>query len=402
MRWRDGLYMLLALSLVPLVACTQQPPTEPAPVFDEDLTTQVSVTGRLVPEVWTAVAATSAGQVIEVLVQPGDVVAAGDLLFRLDDRGARVAVHQAEAAVKRAQEHLAQIKAGPSAAAVTTARAQVEAARVAVTQTVRQRDQLLAGQLDAQLAEAAAQIAVAQAEQLVARQQHDDTMRCEELQRPDGTIEKVCPALGTLEERARYTLNAANLQLAAAEAHEESLRSQHYARVQVAEAAIEVARQQLAVAEAQFAALTTGPTEEEIAIAEVGILEAQAALEAAELSLAQTRITAPIAGTVGAVDVRIGAFITPGVPCITLGDLSTLRVETTDLNEIDVARIAVDQQALVVFDALPGTTFEGAITHIAPMADSSASVDYTVVVELSELDPALRWGMTAFVDIPLD
>jgi hypothetical protein len=26
-------------------------------------------------------------------------------------------------------------------------------------------------------------------------------------------------------------------------------------------------------------------------------------------------------------------------------------------------------------------------------------VNYTVVVELDQLDPALKWGMTAFVDI---
>jgi len=38
--------------------------------------------------------------------------------------------------------------------------------------------------------------------------------------------------------------------------------------------------------------------------------------------------------------------------------------------------------------------------RISPMAEPGAGgVNYTVVVTLDESDPAIRWGMTAFVDI---
>ena len=87
-------------------------------------------------------------------------------------------------------------------------------------------------------------------------------------------------------------------------------------------------------------------------------------------------------------------------PVITLGDLTTLRVETTDLDEIDVGRVVVGQTADVTFDALPERVFTGRVTHISPMAEpGTGGVNYTVVLELDELDPAIRWGMTAFVDI---
>jgi multidrug resistance efflux pump len=121
------------------------------------------------------------------------------------------------------------------------------------------------------------------------------------------------------------------------------------------------------------------------------------------VALERCEVRAPFAGTVGAVNVRVGELIASGQPLITLGDLTTLRVETTDLDEIDVARVAVGQQADVTFDALPERVFTGRVVRISPMAEpGTGGVNYTVILELDELDPVIRWGMTAFVDIEVD
>ena len=91
------------------------------------------------------------------------------------------------------------------------------------------------------------------------------------------------------------------------------------------------------------------------------------------------------------------------VGLVIVGDLATLRVETTDLDEIDVARVSVGQQVGVTFDALPERVFAGTVTRVSPMATSgSGGVNYTVVIELDDVAPALRWGMTAFVDIEVE
>jgi multidrug resistance efflux pump len=106
---------------------------------------------------------------------------------------------------------------------------------------------------------------------------------------------------------------------------------------------------------------------------------------------------------VGLVNTRVGEFVAPGQALIALGDLTTLRVETTDLDEIDVARVMDGQSVGVTFDSLPERVFAGTVTRISPMATSgSGGVNYTVVVELDDVDPALRWGMTAFVDIEVE
>ncbi|MCP4287858.1 MAG: HlyD family efflux transporter periplasmic adaptor subunit, partial [Gammaproteobacteria bacterium] len=80
-------------------------------------------------------------------------------------------------------------------------------------------------------------------------------------------------------------------------------------------------------------------------------------------------------------------------------DLNNLRVETTDLSEIDVAKLQVGFEAEVTFDAFPELTLVGTVTRISPKAAQGSGVNYTVVVELTDIPDGLRWGMTAFVDI---
>ena len=95
-------------------------------------------------------------------------------------------------------------------------------------------------------------------------------------------------------------------------------------------------------------------------------------------------------------------WVSPGMPLMLIADLEHLQVETTDLNEIDVAQIAVGDIVIVTFDALPELVLDGTVASIAPKAAEGSGVNYPVVVELSDLPDELRWGMTAFVDIDLD
>jgi multidrug resistance efflux pump len=97
---------------------------------------------------------------------------------------------------------------------------------------------------------------------------------------------------------------------------------------------------------------------------------------------------------------REGEYISPGMPLITIGDLKLLHVETTDLDEIDVALIDINQNAVITFEALPDETFIGTVDYISPMASSGGGgINYTVNLSLDRMHQKLRWGMTAFVDI---
>jgi HlyD family secretion protein len=138
------------------------------------------------------------------------------------------------------------------------------------------------------------------------------------------------------------------------------LRATYAARLREVDGIVDAAAAERDGAQAQLDLLKAGATAEQIAVAEAGIAQAQTALDAAMLALDRTEVRAPFAGTVGSLDTRVGELIVAGQPLVTLGDLATLRVETTDLDEIDVAKVIIGQQVDVSFDALPHLADGGA------------------------------------------
>jgi len=188
----------------------------------------------------------------------------------------------------------------------------------------------------------------------------------------------------------------ARAQIAAAQAQVSVAQGQAPA----AGAAVTSAQAQVARAKAALDRLQAGATAEDRAIADATVQSAQAAVQVAQAQLAQTQIAAPFGGEIGAVYLRPGELAVAGQPALILGDTSDMQVETTDLRETDVSKLAVGQSVEVTFDALPGETFEGRIARIAPMSSAEkGSTNYTIIVTVAGLDPSLRWGMTAFVNI---
>jgi len=167
---------------------------------------------------------------------------------------------------------------------------------------------------------------------------------------------------------------------------------------------IAVAEAGVAEAEANLAQVIAGPTAEQIAMAEAGVQQAAAALEQARLGLDKLELKAPFAGTITGVNVEVGQFVGPGTPAFNLADLSAWHIETDDLTEIDVVRVAENQPVTIRFDALSDEAFAGTVTRINPRSQIKAGdVTYTVVIELEDSrDQRLRWGMTTFVEIDVE
>jgi hypothetical protein len=64
--------------------------------------------------------------------------------------------------------------------------------------------------------------------------------------------------------------------------------------------------------------------------------------------------------------------------------------------------VAVGDAAVIRLDALPDVDIDGEVTRIAPKSSAGSGVNYTVVIELSDIPEAVRWGMTAFVEIEVE
>lgn len=150
----------------------------------------------------------------------------------------------------------------------------------------------------------------------------------------------------------------------------------------------------------------------EVRASREALSQAEAGLQQARERLARTEIRAPIAGTVMALDIKVGetavssATGIAGSSLMTIADPDSLMTEV-NVDEADIARIAVGQSVDVYAAAFPETALVGEVESI-PLSPRSAGLgqqaslarDYAVKVRLH--DPtalALRPGMTCRAEI---
>jgi HlyD family secretion protein len=166
-----------------------------------------------------------------------------------------------------------------------------------------------------------------------------------------------------------------------------------------AEADLAAGKALLDSAQRDFDQRKDGPSPADLLVVQSRLDNAKAQVDAAQTALDQLSLKATFAGYVSNPKVRVGESVTPGQPLLYLANTTTLQVETTDLNEIDVARLTIGDPAKVTFDALPNVTVNGKVARIATKASEGSGVNYTVVITLDQIPEKLLWGMTAFVDI---
>jgi multidrug resistance efflux pump len=134
-------------------------------------------------------------------------------------------------------------------------------------------------------------------------------------------------------------------------------------------------------------------------LAEAVLVAAQRQLETAKADLTQATLTAPFDGTIISINIAAGELVQPGQVLITLADLKSLQIETTDLSERDIANVQLGQGALVYVEALD-TELNGTVTSISPIAEIvGGDVVYKVILTLDGQPDGLFWGMNAEVKI---
>jgi multidrug efflux pump subunit AcrA (membrane-fusion protein) len=87
---------------------------------------------------------------------------------------------------------------------------------------------------------------------------------------------------------------------------------------------------------------------------------------------------------------------------IVFANLSELQIETSDLSELNVKYVQIDQPATVFVEAL-NQDFPGKVSAISPISDTiGGDVVFKVTVKLNQQPQGLLWGMSADVDIDLE
>ncbi len=185
-----------------------------------------------------------------------------------------------------------------------------------------------------------------------------------------------------------------------------------------ADANLVVAQAQLANAKAQLARSDTlfkaqAITETEYETAKLGYANANAAvvrartdLESARDRMTDTRIRAPLAGTIIAKNVELGTVISSpttdvggGTVLFRMANLDTVQVRT-QVDETDIGKVKPGLAATITVDAYPNQPFEGSVLKIEPQATVQQNVTmFPVLVRIVNSDHRLKPGMNTEVEI---
>jgi len=140
--------------------------------------------------------------------------------------------------------------------------------------------------------------------------------------------------------------------------------------------------------------------------AESQIVQAKGALTDAELNLSFTKIASPVDGVVITRKLNEGETVQASTTTPQLfeiaEDLTEMHLDT-NIDESDISRVQVGQQATFTVDAYPGQTFQGEVIQIRRGAVNVQNViSYTVVISVNNQDLRLFPGMTANTRIVVD
>jgi HlyD family secretion protein len=189
-------------------------------------------------------------------------------------------------------------------------------------------------------------------------------------------------------------LAAARAQVAAAQAELNRLTgASRGGEVAAAQAGVEAA-------EAELARITADPDSGALARAEAAVARAELAIKQAQRAIDLAVLTAPFAGTIASLDLKVREYVAPGMPVVQLADVGGWQIETSDLTELSVVDIQAGDAVTVTFDAIPGLELPGTVQRIKGFGENhQGDITYKVVVTPDQQDARLRWNMTATVSI---
>jgi membrane fusion protein (multidrug efflux system) len=121
------------------------------------------------------------------------------------------------------------------------------------------------------------------------------------------------------------------------------------------------------------ASARTNVSNKQVQVAAANVKKAQAALDAANLNLGYTVVTASIDGQVSTVDIQPGQLVQPGQSLFYIINNSETWV-IANFKETQLNKMREGQKVKLKIDAFPGTEFEGQITSFSPATGSKFSL----------------------------
>ena len=355
-------------------AAEQEPTPEPvvpveiATVETGDIAQVFNYTGNLEAKDELKIMPGAAGRVETVLVEVGDHVNTGDPIATLERDTYVLQLRQAQAGLTNAKLQLAKMEMGSRPEEIAVAEAAVQLARAALDDVATVSDN--------ERTTAAAGLANAQAALRQAQAEYDKIAWA-------GNVGQMPQALALQQATTAYetALAGYNLQTTPSDAQLAPLMAQ----VVQAELALSMAKQPF--------------RDIDFEMARVGIEQAEAAVEMANLQLDEATIEAPFDGIVAELYITEGSSVGPGAPvAMEVSDVVEIPV---GIEEARIGQIQPGQRAALQVEAYPGQDFPAEVSSISPIADKSSHTFKVTITPLDE-DRQLRSGMFASLSVLVD
>lgn len=394
-----------------------------------------------------SIAPETAGKVVEVLVDEGQAVKAGDVLFRLDST-----LLEAQQALAAASLDSAKSAASTAEAALATAQAQYDLTLIAALndqKATRLADWTADNPTDfnqpgwyfnrsEQLAALAGEVAAAQDDLI---KQQDNLKFVESKATSAGFLEvekrlaqaraafnitqavldKTNSTAQDLKDAAQNTFDDAKTELEDAQkAYDDVVTTEGATDVLEARAKLAVAQERFDTANDTLRALQVGVDSPKVAAAQKTVDQAQAAADQAKTAirqaeanlaviaaqLAKLTIVAPADGMVLSRHLQPGEVVNPGSVVLSIGKLTDLTL-TVYVPEDRYGEVSLGQQVDVAVDSFPGETFQATVTQIAAQAEFTPrnvqtvegrkTTVFAIKLRLDDPEGKLKPGMPADV-----
>jgi multidrug efflux pump subunit AcrA (membrane-fusion protein) len=347
----------------------------PALAGDENV---VDAIGRIVPARFRELHFRASGELGDLLVEEGQQVQEGEVLARLrDGQQMKLAVATASLEVASAEKTLADLE--------RSAPLQAAQAFYEISQVKKELEKI-------QKRRTAMNFPRATKEEL------------------DDAYENYQDAEDKLKQVAEYYKATDDVYKASKAARDNALSTYNWLigkytdldKMEV-EANYQLNERKLADLERTYDIYSKGPDPEEVTLAQARLEVARQQLAVAEAAYEDLTLNAPFSGVIARMDLEDQQMLTAGQPVLTLADFSRWRIETEDLTELSVTQIQEGDPVEISIDAIPDKTFTGVVVDILLIGETRrGDITYTVVIELTETDPRLRWNMTSPVSIMID
>lgn len=187
--------------------------------------------------------------------------------------------------------------------------------------------------------------------------------------------------------------------------------AQSEANLQVAQAQLSNANAQMARSDTLFKAQAITQTEFDQARldqanANAAVIRARSDLENSRDRMTDTKLRAPLAGTIIAKNVELGTVISSpttdvggGTVLFRMANLDTVQIRSL-VDETDIAKVQPGLRTTITVDAYPNRPFEGSVLKVEPQATVQQNVTmFNVLIRIPNPNHLLKPGMNTEVEI---